>query len=734
MNADDLERIIAHLDTLYEVGDDCIHPDTGVIVSDGEYDALRRELKSLRPNSTVFNTATASKSDSGVKKIKHDPPMTSISKASHEDRDNQEQQLFKWMADAAVGHTSKSLFDLGAKTVKYIDKKTQVEQDVVQKERTFNGKVVTYPRDYFYQTYKLDGVALGLYYEKGKLVAAGLRPRDGVNGEDVTEQVKYVSGIPQTLKQPITCSIRGELICKLSDFEEVQKELAAAGEQLRANPRNHAAGGIRQFKDPTKVKDQRLSFVGYAIEGLDNPPYKTEYERAKFCNKELGVTFVRVETFNFYQLQTLEENVKDLDYEVDGVVIGVNNLEDQEQLGRHGDAKSGNPKGKIAWKFAEERATPSLKMIEWNTGRTGAIKPVAIFDQPVSLAGTQVRRATLHNLGFIFRNEIGFNKKNDTPYHGTTLIVLKAGKIIPKVVGVAKGQVNYTHVEEVPYSRICPSCGATVEVKHTPASGSGDDMYELICPNKQDCPAQNINTLLHYLKTFGVLGLGESTVTDLVEYGAVKVPADFYKLTIADCKKSGLSERESLLAIAGINMISAPDKYEDDDLAKEITKVQRKKKTVPLWKLFAAFGIESAGKSAGKALTDHFGGFDAIRKASVEELEKVGNIGTKTAELVCEYLKAHKTSIDELLKFVEPELPKTGPLTGQTFVLTGGFAEGKKHWEALIEGQGGKCGSAVSKTTNYVIEGADAGSKADKAKTLGIPLIDVNKLKKILNL
>lgn len=713
--ADDLERIIAHLDTLYEIGDDCTHPDTGVIVSDGEYDALRRELARLRPNSSLFDTATASNAKSAAKKIKHDPPLTSISKASHEDRDTQEAQLFKWFVDCVAGvdpQKYSAVYDLDAKTI---------EGDQ-HKAREYNGKVVTYPRTLFYQGYKLDGVALGLYYKKGELVGAGLRPRDGVHGEDVTEQVKYVSGIPQRLKLPVTCSIRGELICKLSDFEKVQKELAAKGEQLRANPRNHAAGGIRQFKDPAKVKDMRLSFIAYGIEGLDNPPYKTESERAKWCNKELGVPFVQIRPFNFYDLQVMEDAVKELDYEVDGVIVGVNDLEDQEQLGRHGDPKTGNPKGKIAWKFAEERATPIVRDTEWNTGRTGAIKPVAIFDA-VPLAGTQVRRATLHNLGFIFRNKIEI---------GTKIVVLKAGKIIPKVVGVASGQANYKTVDDIAYPRKCPSCGCKTELQHTPASGSQEEMYELICPGK-NCPAQNINTLCHYLKTFGVLGLGDSKVAALVEGGAVKNYADFYKLGALDVMDCGLSERQALLAIAGIHMIASPDKLDDQELISEIAKAKKTKKSVPLWRLFASFGIESAGKSAGKALVDHFGSFDKIMQATADELASVENVGDKTASIIHGYLSENAKNIQELLKYVEPELPKTGPLTGKTFVLTGGFAEGgKAAWEKRIEEKGGKCGSSVSKNTSYVVVGTDAGSKEKKADSLGVKKLTIDELKKML--
>lgn len=709
--ADDLERIITHLDTLYDAGEDCLHPDTGILVSDGEYDVFRRELAKLRPNSNIFSLISASKYDGIAKKVKHHPPLTSISKASHEDREVQEEQLFKWLADCSSDGKAHKLHTL--------------------QDREYNGQKVHYPANFFYQTYKLDGVAVGLYYEKGQLVSAGLRPRKDIYGEDVTENVKYVDGIPSQLKLPLTCSIRGELICKLSDFEKVQKELAEAKEDLRANPRNHAAGAIRQFKDPTKTKLMRLTFVGYAIEGLDNPPYTTEIERAKWCNKELGVPFVQAREFNFYDLAKMEANVPNLDYEVDGVVIGVNCIEDQEQLGRHGDTAIGNPRGKIAWKFAEERAHPVLHWISWETGRTGAIKPVAQFLLPVQLAGTSVKRATLHNLGFIYRNRIGFTPISKTESLGTTLTVLKAGKIIPKVVGTNGNEVNYKNIDEVPYPRCCPSCGQKTTIKHTPAKGSSEEMFELYCFN-DSCPAQNINGLQHFLTTIGVLGLGESRVTALVEGGAVKNPSDFFALDLQKAMDCNLSERQALLVIAGVHLISAPDKYDDDKLKKEIEKAKKKKKVIPLWRIFASLGIESAGKSAGKALTDHFGSFDKIRKASVAELEAVQDVGGKTAKIIHQFLLEKKDEIDELLKYIEPELPKVGPLSGVVFCLTGGFPEGKAALEKAIEEKGGKVSSSVSSKVKYVVVGTDAGSKAAKADELGIEKLDVVALKKML--
>ena len=311
--ADELERIISHLDTLYEQGLDCVHPDTNEPVSDSHYDDLRRQLQEQRPTSELFATATASEFVSTNLKVVHDPPMTSIEKASHENLETQETQLFKWISKTVASTES-----------------PEVEQVALTiKGKSYKDEPISYPESFFYQTYKLDGVAIAIYYENGNLIRAGLRPRDGINGEDVTEQVQYVDGIPAVLPEPVTGSIRGELICKLSDFKKVQKALTLTGEKLRANPRNHTAGGIRQFKNPEKTKRMRLSFVAYSIEGLANPPYQTETGRYEFCKTVLGVPYIKAELFRFEDLKILEDNISKLDFEVDGVIIGVNNLGQQ---------------------------------------------------------------------------------------------------------------------------------------------------------------------------------------------------------------------------------------------------------------------------------------------------------------------------------------------------------------------------------------------------------------------
>ena len=690
--ADDLERIISHLDTLYEQGETCTHPDTGIVVTDGEYDALRRQLQQLRPESTIFATATASQLISDTTKVVHDPPMTSIEKASHEDIATQEEQLFKWIGKAIEGTESSNDRDWVS---------------IPQKE--YKGEPVTYPPDFFYMAYKLDGVALALYYVDGELTAAGLRPRDGIHGEDVTAQAKFVTGIPQTLKQPVSCSIRGELICKFSDFEQVQEDLEEAGERLRANPRNHAAGGIRQFKNPDKTKMMRLSFIAYGIENLASPPYKTEIERAKFCENQLGVPYIPTESFSFDKLAQYEDGLGKLDFEVDGVIVGVNMLEDQEQLGKHGDPLTGNPKGKIAWKFREEEATPVITDIEWQIGRTGKITAVAIFD-PVRLAGTNVSRATLHNAGFMSRNQITI---------GSTIAVRKAGKIIPKVTGVidGKGQPDFPET--------CPSCPHPTELR----KGNTEDMLELVCDNP-NCGAQVVSSLVHFLATLGVLGLGESRVALLVDGGAVSVPADFFALDVATAEGCGLSRRQATLAVAAVQMIPSPDKKSNEQLDQLIVAAKSQKKPVPLWQLFASFGIGAAGKSAGKVLAAHFGSLKSIREASVEQLEEVEDIGTITAEAIQGYLSDHESEIDQLLDYIEPVLPESGgSLNGLNFCFSGGFPEGKKFWEKEVEDRGGKCTGSVSKKTNFLVAGSGSGSKSEKAKKLEIPIIDTDELK-----
>lgn len=488
-NDDQLEFIISTLDTLYELGENCIHPITNKLVSDAEYDEMRTRLAKIKPNSYIFDTVTGSTYKSAAKKVTHNPPMTSISKAN-----------------GTWDEKMKILKDWEKNVVKELNK----------------GNV----EDFAICAFKWDGVACALYYEKGKLISAGLRPRDGVSGEDITENVKYVEGVSEDLPINFTGSIRGEIVCMKSVFEKKNKELAKRGEKTFANPRNYAAGSIRQFKDPKITKERCLSFTAYNIIS-DDAPSDNEVERAKWCNKVLKIPHVQVRSFNYDYLKKMEDFSASLDYEVDGIVISINSVEDREQLGSHGDSPTGNPKGRIAWKFAEEMKEVEIKSIECCTGRTGRIVPVLMFD-PIQLAGTNVTQCTGHNYGFMIRNKIKV---------GTVIKIIKSGKIIPKIVGVIKNTGDWD------YPKKCSSCNSDTHIVQ------GGDGVELECHNN-NCVSKIVNCLCHYLNTLGVKGIAESTVEKLVEAGLVRYPADFYRLDYKQLQDLGLGDRNSILIIA----------------------------------------------------------------------------------------------------------------------------------------------------------------------------------------
>tara|TARA_Y100000310_G_scaffold233979_2_gene236866 strand:- start:3402 stop:5504 length:2103 start_codon:yes stop_codon:yes gene_type:complete len=679
--SDILERVITHLDTLYEQGEDCIHPDTGDAVADSKYDEYKDKLKRLRPDSEIFKSVTASKVEADVSLVQHDPPMTSISKINGED-DEKEKMLHKWL------------------------------QDLVPKD---------WGSGYFVMGYKHDGVACALYYEEGKLVRAALRPRDGINGESIIDNVKFVEGVPIELPEKITCSIRGELECPISVFNSLNGSDAVGGRQF-ANPRNYTAGSIRQFKDVRKTRARKLKFTAYAIENLDNPPYKTEIERAEWCVKTLGIPFVPLRIFSKLRLAEMEEKSVDLDFEVDGIVISVNDLEAQEQLGRHGDQTTGNPKGKIAWKFKDEIAKVIVRNIRWQAGRTGKLTPVLEFDG-VQLEGTTVTQCTAHNAGVVMQHEIE---------QGVQIELKKSGKIIPKFERVvSKRTSDKSFGLDVP---VCPSCNIVdVRTRESGSKKDGNWTCEFVCVN-EECPAKQVGSLVHYLTTMGVKGLSTSVTSKLVEMGLVKNRADFYSLNSVQLVEADIRQRTALLTIARIWMVRNPEKIKDNvKLSDEILKAIRQRVTVPVETFIAALGIVGAGKGTARALASHFkGDFDKIRKATKEELIAVEDVGEKTAGLLVDFFASHKHEIDDLGNFVEVEAPKIGKLSGKTFVFTGSFPGGKTPHQKAVADLGGKVGTSVSKKTDYVVVGADAGAKEKKADELSIPKISLEELKEML--
>lgn len=681
-----LEKLVVHAATEYELNG-YVEDFDGTEVTDPEYDELIKTLRQHNPNSSALQGTSPSVAKPKGHIVVHDPPMTSIAKA--DGTDDEKREIYeKWRTDCANR--------LGI----------PVDQLKIA------------------QSYKHDGVAVRINYVKGKLVSAGLRPRDGVNGSDVTRHMKYIKGVPQKLPLPLTLSLNGEIECWLPDFEQVNKEQDEAGEDAYKNPRNYTAGCLGR-DDPEENKNARLRVCYYNITGFAewNKYYKTEVERAKWSNGKEGLNlvdekgkgyFVQVWPHKFSQLAMMETNAKTLPYYTDGVILKVDDLEDQLELGHVGDDPINTPRAAIAWKYQEETAEAVVSSIEWNASRTGRVVPTAIFDVPFVLADTENTRATCNNYGWMEKQGLG---------PGAKIRAKKGGKIIPNIMEVL------TPVKETGAPSNCPTCNHKLSLA-TSASGNQD----LLCKNP-DCAAKHLKSWIFYIQNMGGKGLGQSTMEQILSTGQVKSLADLYDLTIGDLEEAGLSERESLLALATIYVVKP--NADNAKLVAAIEKARSEKRKVEAWKFFAALGIPGAGHSAGKALVQHYRDFDAIRAASEEELLTVSGIGGVTAKAIVEWFGKYDSVVDRLLEKIELELPKSGKLSGTNFVLTGDFAKGKKFYEGLIEAQGGNIQSSVGKTTNYLVQefGKSDGSpstKEKKAAELDVPIISVKDLEKML--
>ena len=684
-STEQLEQIISVLDSLYETAQDCVDPISGKLVPNPVYDAMRSRLKGMNPDSEVFLTPSASEIEFSGETVQHNPPMTSIEKANGTLAEKTD-RLDKWINDCKshLGYTA----------------------DMLAETAGTNKTLLC-------QSYKRDGVAVAISWKNGKLVSAGIRPRDGVNGEDVTNNIRFVQGVPETLSIPVSIEIRGEIECQIDVFRQMNKELAEAGERTFSNPRMFAAGTIRKWKDADPKRVSRLNFVGYTVVNFDNPPYKTAIQESEWVSKTLKIPFVTKEEYCQADLASFENKAPSLNYEVDGVVLEVNNLEDCEQFGLHGNNPIGNPRGKLAWKFEERRYPVMVRSIRWQCGRTGRITPVLEFDG-VEIDGTIVSNCTAHNVGIVKKNKIGV---------GSEIAIYKSGKIIPKIDKVLKPASKI----EIPFN--CPSCQGTL------VETTGTDAEDLVCQNLDKCPAQNVGTFINYLKKFGVKGIGPSMVEQLVESSLLTCFADFYALTEDKLTAAGVTERMAVLTIARIHMVQNADQIKDNEqLRKQIKSARKNKKPIRFNTLIACLGMPGASEGTGRALSDHFGTYEnLIVNANVDVLVSIPDVGEKTAKSIVKYLAEHSVDLDTLMQFVEIEKPSEGNLSGKQFVFTGGFLGGKKKWQEIVQSQGGKIGSSVSKKTDFVVVGTDAGSKEAKAKSLGIPMLSLEELEKIIN-
>lgn len=538
---------------------------------------------------------------------------------------------------------------------------------------------------------KIDGLSMSLEYENGYFVRGATRG-DGVTGEDVTENLRTVRSLPMHLVDaPEYLIVRGEVYMSKAVFNELNAEREINGEALLANPRNAAAGSIRQL-DPKVAASRKLDIVCFNMQYTDGEPYMTHSETLD-AMKHMGFPIVPYKLCGTIgecceRIEQIGQERGDFAYDIDGAVIKINSLSQREALG----STAKFPRWAVAYKYPPEKKESRVVDIVVQVGRTGVLTPKAVIE-PVRLAGTTVSNATLHNQDNIDRLDIRI---------GDTVLVQKAGEIIPEVLSVNKdkrpeGTVPYKMPE------LCPECGAPVV---RDADGAA-----LRCTSPE-CPAQRLRNLAHFAsrEAMDIEGLGISVCQSLISSGLVCSPAELYSLdvqSVAQLDRMGEKSAE--------NLINAIEKSKNAGLAR----------------LLCAFGIRQVGQKAAKTLAVHFGTLDKLMQATLEELTNVHDIGAITADFLIEWFSLPQSQHQiKLLReagvsFESTDTVKDARFTGMTFVLTGELSGYKRdEAAAIIESYGGKASSSVSKKTSYVLAGENAGSKLKKATDLGITVIN----------
>ncbi len=545
---------------------------------------------------------------------------------------------------------------------------------------------------------KLDGLSMALTYDGGALVH-GVTRGDGTTGEDVTTNVKTIRSVPlridaqplKTIGSPQRFEVRGEVIMTLKAFEEMNAQREAAGEDRFANPRNVAAGSMRQL-DPRLTAARKLDMYFYALLAGGRTPLA---EHAKTLDA-LGKMGFKVNPHrrlckSFYELlayiQEWETKRDSLDYEIDGIVVKVNDTRLWEELGS--TAKS--PRWAVAFKYPARQATTKVLEIRPQVGRTGTLTPVADLE-PVDVGGVTVSHATLHNIDEVERLGVKI---------GDTVLIQRAGDVIPQVVKVVKSASD-GRAFKMPAK--CPVCSGEVR------RSEGEVAYR--CVNAA-CPARLKESLLHFAgrRAMNIDGLGDKIVDQLVDKGLVRDVADLYRLT-----QEQLAELERMAEKSAQNLVAEIESSKKAELAR----------------LIFALGIRFVGERTGQLLANHFGSLDKLAKATEEELLEVEEVGPRVSEAIREFFgeKRNRDVIEKLrragLQFEQKQVRKSGgKLAGKQFVLTGTLPTfSREEATRMIEEAGGRVTGSVSKKTDYVVAGADAGSKLDKARALGIATID----------
>ena len=558
---------------------------------------------------------------------------------------------------------------------------------------------------------KVDGLAINLTYENGVLVR-GLTRGNGVTGEDVTLNVKTIKNLPHQLKgdsAPTLIEVRGEVFFPIAAFNELNDSLEEAGKQLFANPRNGAAGSLRQ-KDPRVTASRPLSVVVHGVGARDGISFESQ-SGAYQVLKSLGlptsdrfkVCGSRTDVQKFIQFYA--DHRHDVEHEIDGVVIKVDSLSQQAQLGFTSRA----PKWAIAYKYPPEEVTTVLLDIRVSVGRTGRVTPFA-YMEPVKVAGSTVTNATLHNAEEIVRKGVLI---------GDTIVIRKAGDVIPEVLGPVLDKRKGTERAFVMPTH-CPECGDELR-----AMSQGD--VDIRCPNTQSCPAQ-LRERIYYIGSRAALDidvLGYEAAIALLDAKIIKDESDLFDLTAEKLVTSTFFTKKDGTPAANVDKLLAA--LEDA-------------KNRPLWRTLVALSIRHVGPTAAQGLATALGSIKSISEASAQELADIDGVGQIIAESIVEWfgVKWHKEIISKWEKAgvcmvvqVTEQLPQT--LAGLTFVVTGGLESFSRDGiSETISAHGGKPSSSVSKKTDYVLVGSDPGSKLAKAQELGVPVIDEARFKELL--
>ena len=635
-------------------------------ITDYEYDQKMNEVKRLErehpeyvtPDSPTQKVGGSAKREAGVL-VEHNVPMLSL----------------------------QDVFDRG-----------EVENFVAEMKKQLDDPE-------FVVEYKIDGLSLSLRYEYGELKLAETRG-DGIQyGEDVTANAKVIRDVKKKLKdKPEYLEIRGEVYMTEADFEKVNEKQELLGKKLFANPRNCAAGTLRQL-DTAVTKERGLSMFIFNIQDARGISFETHTEGYEYLKKQ-GIRVIEEYTVCktadevWAAIEKIGENRGKLPYDIDGAVVKINRFSDREKLG----ATSKVPRWAVAYKYPPEEKETKLLDIELSVGRTGRITPTAVFE-PVRLCGTSVSRATLHNQDFIDELDIGI---------GDTIVVYKSGEIIPKVRRVIH-EKRPEGVKKFVIPDVCPVCGAKTEREK--------DTADIKCTSP-NCPAQLERHMINFVgrDAMDIKGFGATYIMELVHLGYLKDIADIY-----DLKK----HREELIEQGIIGKEKNTDKLLD---------AIEKSKQNEAFQLLTGFGIPNVGKAAAKTILKHFGSIEALMQADMESLQQVADVGEVTALCIRNYFQdENNCKIIERLKEagVNMEMAESGSEDGRfdglTFVITGTLPTmDRKAAAALIEAHGGKVSGSVSKKTNYLLAGENAGSKLTKANDLGVSVISEAELQEML--